>query len=180
MIKLFFLGIMRSLFSEKLKIVDKIHGDFQENDVVFEPTVVPPIKVTKNFIFADPEEILEFSNAQFTYRLSLTKNITQKSISQFDQSRHVLGVFIGFGVENFRFSSLKYNFGDIAGCHKPRSVNLRLKCGENLILSNITEPENCIYEGTLHAPGENYNKVINKRYRDKYSSFKEHVKMIDL
>ena len=51
---------------------------------------------------------------------------------------------------------MKYNFGDIAGCQKPRSVNLRLKCGEDLILSNITEPENCRYEGTLHAPGENY------------------------
>ena len=145
--------LMVVVYAEKLKIVDKIHGDFQENAITFGPTAVPPLEYPRTFLFSDPEQCLEYSNAEFTYRLSITKNITQQSISQFDQSRHVLGVFVGFETENFRFLSLKYNFGDIAGCTKPRSVRLRLKCGAKMALSNITEPENCKYEGLLEAPG---------------------------
>lgn len=138
---------------EKLKIVDRIHnyGLKYENSPA-PPTMTPPLPYKENFLFQETPTCLETQDEIFKYKICLLTNFTQTSISQFDQSSHVLGVFAGFSVENYRFNAINFKFGDLNGCSTHRAGKVFLKCGPEVILSNITEPETCVYHGILQHP----------------------------
>lgn len=140
--------------AEKLRIVEKVHAYANQRDeqIQFGPTLAPPLAYKSNHLFDGDAPCQDYSDTVFKYTLCPCQNLTQRSHSQFDSSAHVLGVFGGFLVDNYRFSALEFVYGDSDGCDGHRQARIIIKCGEKLALSNITEPNRCQYQGILEYP----------------------------
>ena len=93
------------IISKNVDLLSKIEKS------LFLPTLTPPLPPKLNYLFPGPSQCLETHDEIFKYKLCLLTNFTQLSISTFEQSAHVLGVFAGFLVENYRFSGLSFKYG---------------------------------------------------------------------
>ncbi|XP_064478984.1 N-acetylglucosamine-1-phosphotransferase subunit gamma-like isoform X2 [Ornithodoros turicata] len=90
-----------------------------------------------------------YTTTDYRYSLCPFQNITQVEESfRWNAYKGVLGVWQGWKIVNNTFAAMVYSKGDLCG-KKERLVEVTLACGQDTWLTNVTEPEQCIYRAIL-------------------------------
>lgn len=89
---------------------------------------------------------------KYEYEFCPFSNVTQREVGSVWNSFHgILGVWQEWKIVDNHFSAMHMSMGEQCGVH-PREIDVKLVCGKDNEILNVTEPGHCRYEMIFSTP----------------------------